>query len=188
MGFTPIQIYKLRFCQKNEKTKKVNFCWDQRRTRREKGERCIAMHFLFAKQIISWYLFYLEINIVFVIQKEELVKDKLHWGIKFIVQMWIPKIWMICEFLVPGEREDTCLTLRICCQHMNEKMHKIWPAIWFYPWDFRTCPHPKDISGACLGYFQLRCFLLAWQLHMIGSLCSSMDLLPLALDQMDSFF
>ncbi len=53
------------------------------------------------------------------------------------------------------------------CGHMTEqKMYKIWPAIWLCPWDFRTCPHlldmslspghVRDISGTFLGHFQLR--------------------------------
>ncbi len=49
-------------------------------------------------------------------------------------------------FLVPGGREDTWLTLRTRCRHVNEKMLKTWPAIWICPWDFKSCPCPKDMS------------------------------------------
>ncbi len=55
-----------------------------------------------------------------------------------------------------GGREDMWLTLRTSCRHMNEKMHKIWPAIQFCPWDFRTCPCPKNMSRTFTGHFQLR--------------------------------
>ncbi len=34
-------------------------------------------------------------------------------------------------------------------------MYKIWPAIQCYPWDIRPCLHPEDMSGTCLGQFQL---------------------------------
>ncbi len=61
------------------------------------------------------------------------------------------------SFLVTGESDDMWLTERTYHGHMTEqKMPKKWPASLFCQWDFRTCPHPKDMMRTQLGHFQLR--------------------------------
>ncbi len=135
--------------------------------------------FLFMKQIFCWnlYFFHFGINIGFVIPKEEFWKSNVCRGIKLILQTWIWKIWLIWTsfslfFLLSG----TWLTLRTCCGHVTEqKMHKIWLAIWFCPWDFRTCPHPWDMSRTCSGHFQLSLHQKNFPLPITTTLCSSRD-------------
>ncbi len=143
---------------KNWKIKISDFCQDQRGTREEKGERRTVMHFLCLQSIcfLDTFLFHLWINIGFVIPKEEFVKGNLHKGIKLIFWMQIWKIWLVCEFFCSrwkwGHKTDSEDTLQTRDWAKNDK---IWPAIQFCPWDFRRCPHPKDMSGSCLGHFQL---------------------------------
>ncbi len=132
--------------------------WIFARIRGEQGgRRGRDAFFVFAKHIYSWHLFIsFGINIGFVLPKEEFVKGNLHKGIKLIFWMQIWKIWLVCEFFCSrwkwGHKTDSEDTLQTRDWAKNDK---IWPAIQFCPWDFRRCPHPKDMSGSCLGHFQL---------------------------------
>ncbi len=71
------------------KNERVIFCQDQECTRGEKDKICFAMHFLCSqnKSFLDTSIFYFGINIGFVIPKEEIRRDKLHEGIKFIFQI-----------------------------------------------------------------------------------------------------
>ncbi len=86
--------------------KKVFFCWDQRGTRgrREKDALQCVFCVCEANLFFTLLLFHFGINIGFVIPKEEFGEDNLHRGIKYIFGMSIWKIWLICDFFVPGGR------------------------------------------------------------------------------------
>ncbi len=136
----------------------MNFCWDQKGRRGRRKRDALWCMFCVFKANLSFTPHFLNLELILILQFQ-----KWNWQ-KFLpqtnwlkLQTWIWKIWLIHKFfLVPGGREDMWLTARTHCRHANEKMNKIWLAIQFCPWDFRTCSQASDMSGTSPGHFQLR--------------------------------
>ncbi len=91
------------------------------------------------------------------IAKNEFEKDNFFRGMELIFQRLIWKIWLMCDFLVPGGSKGMQLTASTCCGHVTEQeMHKKWLAIRFFPWDYRTCPCQRTWLGHGLETFSMK--------------------------------
>ncbi len=147
------------FCQKWKKEKKWILSGNKRVTRGR--EMWFALQCTFCVCEINLFLtnqfFHFGINNGFVIPKEEFWKNNLCRGIKYIFQMQIWKIWLICKFFVPGGSKDTWLSPRTCCRKVTEKNWKKGqpsdsvPGILGHVPVLRTCQgYDRDISNSAL--------------------------------------
>ncbi len=135
---------------------KKNFLLELRRSQGQReirfASQCI---FIVAKTTFSQHLdFLFSIKIGFVIPKEEFGKETFRRGIKLIFQMWMQKIWLICDFLFQvGERTcdsfwghavDTWIKT---CTKYGQPFDFVHGIVGHVPVP-RTCPgHVWDISN-----------------------------------------
>ncbi len=113
------------------------------------GERemrdTLQCNWCIAWQIFHWHMIFsiLEWILVLQFQKKEFERIKQSFGI-FIWKILM--IWMICE-LVQLPVEMRMLNWVQC--HSTDMWIKTQPKISDYPhhcWDFKTCPHPRNLS------------------------------------------
>ncbi len=152
----------------------MNFCWDQKGRRGRRKRDALWCIFVFLKQIFHWHvIFYFGICAVVAIPKIEFVINFFYKGIQLNFWIWIRMIWLNHQFFGSRWKRRHVNDCKDTLQTSEWKNHKIWLAIQFCPWDFRTCPHPKDISVTYPWHLQLSwssCPIATWCyfiLHLI---------------------
>ncbi len=140
------------------KIKKGNFCW----IRGAQGGREMrdALWYIFCVCKTNLFLiplfFHFGINIGFEIPKEEFGKDKITQRKQIYLQNVNLKDLVDLRVFLFQLEDRTHDWLWGHAADTWMKKSNDWTAIWFCPWDFRTCPWDKDLSMICLGHFQLR--------------------------------
>ncbi len=132
--------FMTKFCQNMKKSKFLPVSRGEQEGRKMRFFSWCILVCLQSKSFLDTFILYFGINIGFLRRRNYIEELNLSSEHK------IGRFGWFASFLAPGGREDMWLNPRICCRHMTEQnlRKNVLPIC---PWDFRTCPHPKNMSG-----------------------------------------